>query len=291
MATSHYFNNSPASPTFEQQFIEDNVNEIIHLFGQDVFYVPRTSMTELDTLYGESPAADFRAAYPIEAYLDEPMGPSGAQAFFSKFGMGIPSGTKWIIANNHFKRWVPSNTFPKEGDLIWYPGRHILHEIKYVNQNIDYGTAGRRPPNFYMYELTVEPMKFNNERFATGLVELDSLMASYSYTINLPLTPGSGNYVIGELVYQGVAASNATISGIVKNWIRSNNMLQVISIKGTFGTSNVIGNTSGAIYTANTYDGRDFTSVFGIGADNEKVADEADAVLTFDTDNPFGEAS
>ena len=55
-------------------------------------------------------------------------------------------------------------------------------------------------------------------------------------------------------------------------------------------TSNVIGNTSGAIWTSSTVD--DFANdnnIFEDLVDNKRIQDEGDAIIDFSEKNPFGE--
>ena len=53
MPTSVYFNNQNASR--EQMLLEDMVIESIKNHGIDVYYLPRTSQSVLDSLFGDDP--------------------------------------------------------------------------------------------------------------------------------------------------------------------------------------------------------------------------------------------
>ena len=71
-----------------------------------------------------------------------------------------------------------------------------------------------------------------------------------------------------------------------------NSVLTVIRVQGTFANSaNIIGNTSGAIYPC--YFADDSTqvneSVFEDDADNIIIQQEADGIIDFTEQNPFGE--
>lgn len=73
------------------------------------------------------------------------------------------------------------------------------------------------------------------------------------FEFTMDLSSGSGDYKVGEFVYQGYSLKTATATGQVVGW--SNNMLQLNSISGNFiSTQPVIGASSHAKYnfTAST---------------------------------------
>lgn len=294
MATNKYFNNFPNRPNQEQSLIEDLIIETIKIWGQDVYYVPRDSQDVPDLLYGEDPVSQFTSAYVLEMYLSNVMGPQGPSEFFNKFGYQIIDTNRFIVARRIFNQRVPTLVRPREGDLIFVPLLNDMFEIKFVDQDKAYALMGRKPPLFISYELVVEEYKFSNEKFATGVELIDSQMNAYSYTINLNLLPSTNTpvpYDRGEIVYQGANVASATAKATVKDWIRSNNVLQVMNIKGTFANgANVIGSVSNANwYVSNTYNRIDFSGVTEQTADNLDIQTQANAVIDFSTTNPFGE--
>ena len=289
MTTNPYFNNFSANPSAESHLMEDLVIESIRMYGADIYYLPRTPLSATDPIYGENPGSVFSTAYQIEIYLEDvTKGATGGGKFFAKFGLEIKDQMKVIIARRPFQKNIPMNR-PNEGDLIWIPQLNNLYEIKYVEEEKDFYSLGRRPPFFYYYELQLELFKINNERFNTGVADIDNLGMDYSYTIKLNMSSGTGAFSIGENVYQGIAQSNATASGIVKNWNATNNILSIITINGTFSDgANVTGNISGAKWAISTYNQRDFGGVLEEFVDNDNLQSEANLVIQFDTNNPFG---
>ena len=65
-------------------------------------------------------------------------------------------------------------------------------------------------------------------------------------------TPGIGTYQIGETVYQGFSATNATAYGKVISW--NNNILKLTNVNGNFISSQPIyGVNNNASYVFNSY--------------------------------------
>ena len=66
MATNPYFNNFNSKA--DQGLIEDLFIESIKMFGQDMYYIPRTLVRE-DTLMGDDTYSEFNDARLIEIIL------------------------------------------------------------------------------------------------------------------------------------------------------------------------------------------------------------------------------
>jgi hypothetical protein len=165
-----------------------------------------------------------------------------------------------------------------------------MFEIKFIHETKDFYTLGRRPPDFYYYELRTELFKFSNERFRTGIAEIDQLGRDYSYSIRLEMGTGSGNYATGEIVWNdgaNVATANAT--AYVKSWNSTTKTLDIMNIKGTFVSGNVTGNTTGTLYSFGTYNRKLFDQVVEQVADNADIEEEANTVIDFSSSNPFGD--
>jgi len=293
MATNHYFNNHPGIVTPEQLLVEDLIIESIQQYGSDVYYVPRKSLSSEDSIYGEDPVKLYDAAYPMEMYLQSATGFEGPGEFFSKFGLEIRDSVRLIVARRTYEKYVPVATYPRprEGDLVYSPALHNIYEIKFVEEEKTFFMLGRRPPLFYFYELSLELYKFSNERFNTGIDEIDDIGRAYSYTQTMTLSSGgTGTYKRGELVYQGNSFVTATSTAIVKDWFPSNNTLQLINMKGTFSQSaNVRGNTSNALFTLSTFNRQNFDGVSDELTNNLEIQTDANGIIDFTETNPFGE--
>ena len=70
MPTNVYFDTGTKP---EQTLYEDLMIEQLRIYGQDVFYIPRTLVKE-DSLFGEDTLSKFGDAYLIEMYLENEEG-------------------------------------------------------------------------------------------------------------------------------------------------------------------------------------------------------------------------
>jgi hypothetical protein len=293
MAVNHYFNNFPGIVTPEQLLAEDLIIETIRQYGTDVFYVPRKSLSDEDAIYGEDPVKTYNAAYSMEMYIQSVAGFEGPGEFFSKFGLEIRDSLRVVVARRTYEKYAPISLYPRprEGDLVYIPALANLYEIKYVEEERNFYTLGRRPPLFYYYELSMELYKFSNERFTTGVKEIDDVGRLYSYTQNMSMNSGgTGAYLREETVYQGASFATATSTAVVKDWYPSNTTLQLINIKGTFieGAS-IKGVTSNANFTVTTFNRQNFEGVSDEIANNLEIQTDANTIIDSLESNPFGD--
>jgi hypothetical protein len=288
MPVSNYFNNYSGVKTNEQRLMEDVVTESIKIMGHDVYYIPRDSYDSLDEIFGEYAKSKFTRAYVIEAYLANVEGYEGDGDFFSKFGLEIRDTSNFIFSRRSFQRYIPSTITkrPREGDLVYVPVLEKLFEVKFVEEELMFFSLGKRDP--YIYELRCELFRFNNEDLDTGVEQIDLVERNNSYTINLALNQGSGNYHLGEVVYQGANLAYATARAEVQDWIPANTNIRLINIIGSFTTgTRLIGEDSNTRYNiVNT----DTTGSF-VEYDyyeNKRQQTEADLFIDFSENNPFG---
>lgn len=279
--------------------MEDLIVESIQIQGFDGYYLPNDNDIARDLLYGEDPVKKFKTAFPIEFYLSEALNYTGEKEFFSKFGLEIKNHTKVIVSKRSFAQRVPQNIFtrPREGDLVYVPflnGTGELYEITFADQDKDFHTLGRVVP--YFYELHLEKFKFSSELIATGVQEIDQSATQATYTIELNLGPGTGNYQYGEIVYQSSAntQANATAVAVVQSWTRgantaTANTLSVSNIAGEFtpGSISIVGVTSNAQYRLASYDPLK-DSVKDDSYDNYIIENSANSIVNFSETNPFG---
>jgi hypothetical protein len=271
--------------------MEDLVLESIKMYGMDIWYLPRGSASTQDRIYGEDPTSVFESAYEIEIYLSNVQSFEGQSEYFSKFDMEVRDSARVIMARRAFQKYVPADTAqrPREGDLIYIPMMNNLFEIKFVEEDKDFYSLGRRPPFFYYYELKLELFKFSQEKFRTGIEEIDQVGSDYAYTIRLNLDHGAGVFRLGENVYQGLVTAPSARAQ-VKAWNAPTRALDIIHVYGTFdaASGNVVGQSSSASYPITTLDTQSFDQVLEELADNSEVQEEANNVIDFSETNPFG---
>jgi hypothetical protein len=291
MATNVYFNNY--NSLAEQRVVEDLIVESIKIMGFDAYYLPIENEEDRDILYGEDPIKKFSSAFPIEFYLSNSLEYTGEREFFSKFGLEIKNNVNIILSKRSFSQRVPQDklTRPREGDLIYVPflnGTGELLEIKFTNQTKDFFMLGRKIP--YFYELELEKFKYSQEVIDTGVEDIDDVMIQSSYTIELNTGTGTGTFEAREIVYQSTdgTQANSSVVAIVQEWNTVNNVLKVTNVAGEF-TDNVviIGATSNARHFLSSYDPlKDSTR--NETYDNLYLFNEANNIIDFTEDNPFG---
>jgi hypothetical protein len=292
MATNPYYNSYNAKYT-DQRLIEDLLVESIKLMGFDAFYLPNNNDEARDLLYGEDPVKKFSTAFPLEMYLSNALNYNGEREFFSKFGLEIRNQVSVILSKRSFAQRIPQNTFtrPREGDLIYIPfanGTGELYEIKFTNQNKDMMMLGRQVPFFY--ELELEKFKYSQEEITTGIPVIDEAATNSAYNITLNLGNGTGDFTLGEIVFQSNDATlaNSYTSAIVQSWDFVSKELIVSNIQGEFRNAvTVRGNNSNTTRTVGNYDVLTPT-VKNEQYDNSYINTQANNIISTAEINPFG---
>ena len=134
MPRSVYFSQAVKS---EQNLYEDLIIESLKIFGQDVYYIPRTLVSR-DNILGEDRASKFDDAYLIEAYIENTDGFEGAGDLYQKFGLEIRDEATFVISRRQWQNlvgiWnnVVDTNKPQEGDLIFLPMSNSFFEISFV---------------------------------------------------------------------------------------------------------------------------------------------------------------
>lgn len=290
MPTNHYFSNYDNKG--EQRLIEDLIIESIKIMGSDAYYLPNNNSQARDLLFGEDPLKTFTSAFPIEIYLSSNLDYLGEKEFFSKFGLQIKNDVTVVVSRRTFNERTPAFLpRPLEGDLIYIPflnGTGELYEIKFTNQNKDFFMLGRQVP--YFYELTLEKFKYSNEVIETGVPDIDSVTMENSYTLDLTMGAGSGNYVYQEIVFISPdnTYANSTAHAMVQTWDGVNKMLSISFIVGDITDGSLlIGQSSNAQYILTTYDPLNI-QVRDEKYDNRVIANEAIQNIDTSESNPYG---
>ena len=290
MATSVYFNNQKA--TSEQFLVEDLIIESIRNHGIDVYYLPRSSQSSIDELFGDDPVKYFNTAFKVDVYLETFQDYEGNKEFFTKFGLEIQESAKIAIARRTFKKYsLPTGgpDRPRGGDLIYLPVQQKLLEIKFVEEEKNFFQLGKGALNPYMYGLSIEAFKYNGELFDTGTTEIDDLGNSLAFSVEYTLSPGgSGTFTLNEKVYQGANVASATAFGYVSEWNAITGKLKIRNIRGNFANNiTVVGASSNSSWTL--VGGNTQENAASLYDDNVRIETEADNFLDFTESNPFGE--
>jgi hypothetical protein len=255
--------------TSEQRLYEDLIIESLKIYGHDVYYLPREIVNK-DNLYTEDVLSKFDENYLIEMYLADVQGFGGDGSLLTKFGVRIAEEATFIISKRRWEDLISSSNNlissfrPNEGDVVYFPLTNQLFQIKFVEQNKPF----RQLNQITTYQLICEVMEYADERFETGIDEIDNIRREegYSITFNLTngikqinvLTGGSGytsrgttvdvvdiniGIVPGSVGAEAVATvSNGIITGI--------NIIQPGSGYSTVPAININGTGSGATASA-----------------------------------------
>lgn len=166
----------------EQNLIEDLIIESIRIYGFDVWYIPRTLVAK-DELLNEDDLSTFNSAYMMEMYVKNVDGFGGDGDFLSKFGLQINDSMTLSVSMRRFGEDVGLYTQevrPNEGDLIYFPLNRKMFEVKFVEHESIFYQMGA----LQMYDLRCELFEYSQERFNTGVSDIDTLFNKYVLTSN-----------------------------------------------------------------------------------------------------------
>mgnify|MGYP005740726701 CR=1 FL=1 len=106
MPTNVYFDTGTKP---EQHLYEDLMIEQLKIYGQDVYYIPRTLVKE-DELLGEDALSKFDDAYLIEMYFENAEGYEGEKEIMTKFGLEMRDEATFVVAKRRFEQLVSGDT-------------------------------------------------------------------------------------------------------------------------------------------------------------------------------------
>jgi hypothetical protein len=186
MATvNHYFQSGRTiGRSSEQNLYEDLIIESMKIYGFEVYYVTRKEFYE-DKILTEDYLNTYDNAYPIEMYMQNVGGFEGDGELLTKFGLEIRDTANFVVSK---KRWQDiigktGNSVlqrPAEGDVIYFPLTKSFFEIRKVDSQEPFFQLGK----LYVYTLRCELMQYSNERFETGVTEIDSIMDDLYNTVD-----------------------------------------------------------------------------------------------------------
>ena len=312
MPRSVYFSQAVRS---EQQLYEDLIVESLKIYGQDIYYIPRTLINR-DTILDEDPASKFDDAYLIEAYLENVDGFNNTIDLYSKFGLEIRDQAEFVISRRVWERRVAAtdtsysgnaNPKPREGDLLFLPMTNTFCEIMFVEDDKPFYQLSDLP----VYKLTTEIFEYSSEDFDTEIDLIDDIAdENYQLAMDINLVTASNYLFDGERVQQVLDTStdpDIIISGEIVQRIKSSTttmrlFLDQIQVTGTTdykeftqgGSITGIASQSGATITTLLDTSTDTTGTSWADdelAQNVDFETVADGFLDFSEVNPFGDPS
>jgi len=322
MALNHYFSQKVRS---EQQLYEDLIIESLKIYGQDVYYLPRTLINE-DKLLGEDVPSKFGSSHKVEMYIENAEGFDGEGDLFTRFGVEIRDAATFVVSRRRwehvFQQTDPTQTAvtrPKEGDVIYLPLSNSMFQIMHVEHEQPFYQLSNLPT----YKMRCELFDYSDEDFDTGVANIDGVEGE-GYVLSLLLTAGtdstSPDFFKGEIVTQK-RADGVTMRGEVLSYDRSTNIVKVTHVgpdSGGYGAFQVSTEIADSFYNTWLVNDRDETPFQGVSTDSDprrrilsiadstsdhlinaqtKTFDAADgnslfdySFLDFTETNPFGDA-
>ena len=183
MPTNVYFDTGTKP---EQSLYEDLMIEQLKIYGQDVYYIPRTLIKE-DNLLGEDVLSKFGDAYQIEMYLENVEGYEGEKEIMTKFGLQMNEDATFVVAKRRFEQLVSGDsnlivkTRPNEGDLVYFPKVNKMFEISFVDHDDPFFQVHNIPA----YKLKVKTFEYSSEDIDTGIAEIDAIETDNSLDAGL----------------------------------------------------------------------------------------------------------
>ena len=186
MARNFYFSEKVRS---EIDLYEDLVIESLKIYGQDVYYLPRTLVSE-DTLLGGDPTSQFASANKIEMYIENIEGFDGEGDLFTRFGVEIRDEVTLVVAKRRFETQVRrmNNTGisldrPAEGDLVFIPLTKKMFEIQHVEHEQPFYQIENLP----VFKLRCTLFEYTGEDLDTSIDDIQSIEqdGTYQYKVRV----------------------------------------------------------------------------------------------------------
>jgi hypothetical protein len=182
MPVNHYFQDGKGiGNQSEKRLYENLIIEGLKIYGQDVYYLPRT-LVNRDLILGEDMLSQFSSALLLEAYMETTEGFAGEQEIINKFGLEIREDTTFMIAKRRFNDAVDEKATlvkegrPNEGDIIYLPLMNSFFEIQFVQDQEPFFQLGQLP----VYKLVCTRWEYSSERLDTGVSTIDAAEDTYS---------------------------------------------------------------------------------------------------------------
>ena len=275
MPTNVYFDTGTKP---EQHLYEDLMIEQLKIYGQDVFYIPRTLVKE-DSLFGEDTLSKFDDAYQIEMYFENVEGYEGEKEIMSKFGLQMNEDVTFVVARRRFEQLVSHDsnlivkTRPNEGDLVYFPKVKKIFEISFVDHDDPFYQVHNVPA----FKLKCKTFEYSSEDMDTGIAEIDAIETDNS---------------LDQLVYQITMEQSGTYNEGIELESGDGNLEQETQ---TGGTDNIIGEneTGGENVVLETGDyiiqEAYVTDTIDENAMNDFFDKQDDNIIDFTESNPFGD--
>jgi len=293
MSINPYFKKNYSSEK-EQKLYDDLMTESIQIHGIDVLYLPR-EIQKINSVFQDVDVSRFTQTHEVEMFIDNIEGFQGDGDFLSKFGVEIRDTLEMTVMVKRFESLSIGK--PKEGDLVYFPFTKQLFEIMFVEDEQIFYTLGEK----FVFRLKMELFEYSNQIIETGISDIDEISFKEAYSIQLPVSSSTGDFVVGQKVFQGDSYDSSIARGTVSKWVKetSGNLgsLDLITVRGKFlETEQVksVSDSSGNFVTCqldlpDNYEEIELEDINSELDDNIDFEKEADKVIDFTENNPFSE--
>jgi len=143
-------------------------------------------------------------------YIETANGWEGEGDFLSKFGLEIKDQLITHVSIERFQ-YETGMDQPLAGDLLYFPLADKIFSITFIEDDVPFFQLGKQ----YIYKITTELFDFSHEVIDTGLEFIDdnANINDNVVSVDFTLGSGSGDFIIDEIVYQGVDIDTLTASG------------------------------------------------------------------------------
>lgn len=265
MGVNHYFQGGQGiGNQSEKRLYEDLIIEGLKIYGNDVYYLPRT-LVNRDLILGEDTNSRFDDSYLIEMYMESTEGFAGQQELITKFGLEIREDTTFMVSKRTWDEKVANNANliatgrPNEGDIIYMPLMNSFFEILFVEDQEPFFQLGNLP----VYKLRVTRWEYSGEELNTNITDIDEKENVFSLNLlayKQSLETATMSLLIGDPVVTGDRVTSIPIIQGGEDYTT----VPVIVISdplpsvSALATANVIGNTLNSFTI--TQLGRGYTS-------------------------------
>ena len=200
------------------------------MYGQDLYYLPRTIVNE-NQIFGEDVPSQFNNSYKIEMYIENTEGFDGEGDLFTKFGVEIRDEATFIVSRKRWNHTVGqanneiTGERPREGDILYLPMTNSMFEVMHVEHESPFYQLANLPT----YKMRCQLFEYSGEDLDTGVDVIDGIEVDHNYTFELTVSNAVGDFAVGEMAEQ-VLSSGVKIKGEVSGWTSSENKLSLIHV-------------------------------------------------------------
>jgi hypothetical protein len=176
--------------------------------------------------------------------MENIQGFQGEGELLTKFGLEIRDSANFIVARKRWSEIIGStgNSIlperPAEGDIIYFPLTKGFFEIRKVDGHEPFYQVGK----LYTFKLYCELMQFSNEKFNTGVSEIDEIAAGFDIGVgNFELMQENGETILLETdeltpaIQEGYTSDKPFILADNEKFEREKNTVLDFSERNPFG--------------------------------------------------------